>query len=210
MSLARIAYDRLMRVSVALLVLAASCRFDPSGGTGGADDVPDGDAAIVDGAVATDAASLDARPIDARAIDAGGDCPMSYGVVVLGHRYALRSGPSTFSQAADDCGDDVPGRTHLATFELAGLMDGVITAVNPGNQATPFVGAKCRGGGNCNDRLSWSWITQVPVDPAAWHDGTPDGGGAEAVTAVERRSGTWKLISAAETATLPYVCECDP
>lgn len=200
-----------MRVIATVVVLATSCRFDPSG-----DPRLLVDAAEIADAAPRDAMPLDASPdaavvIDGRPVDARPPCPTTYDVSSGGGRYVFRPIAMQHALAAADCADDLPGRTHLATFELVGLMDGAIDAVNPGMNATPWVGARCVGL-DCNLTVSWVWTTLIPIDGTAWTALQPDNGATEKVARAEqdRADGIWRLTNVAATSTLPYICECDP
>ena len=203
-----------MRVIAVVVIVAGSCRFDPTGGTGPPGDDTASDAAVVDAAAidasVIDARVIDARAIDARAIDARLPCPTSYDVSSNGGRYSFRPIAMQHQLAEGDCADDLPGRTHLATFELGVTMTAVIEDVNPGAQATPWVGATCVG--DCRLTLAWLWSSNVPVSPLLWAPQQPHGGG-DKVARVERQPTTladWRLVNVSPSSTLPYICECDP
>lgn len=196
-----------MRVIVVTLALAAAaCRFDPTGGVGGddvTDDASDDDAAI-DAAATIDAA------VDARALDAApAGCPASYDVLRLGTRYRFDPIAAQYAAAKSECEADLPGRTHLATFEIQADMTAAIDQINPGDTATPWVGATCVAP-DCNSKLSWLWATAIPIDVFAWADGQPDLGGSEKEARVDRLDGRWRLVNVAATSTLPFICECEP
>jgi hypothetical protein len=204
-----ITYHHPMRGIATIVVLVASCRFDPTGGVPAADDVVVDDAASVDAAI--DGAVIVDAPIDARAIDAPpAGCPATYDVLHLGRRYRFDPIAAQHALAKADCEADLPGRTHLATFEIVADMTSAIDDVDPGNSATPWVGAACVAP-DCNSKLSWLWLTAIPIDPAAWAEGQPDSGGSEKVARAERDgNGRWSLVNVPATSTLPYICECEP
>ncbi len=195
-----------MRGIVALVVLVSACRFEPTGGLATTDD-----ATVADAAIAIDApGAIDARPVDAAGIDAPTMCPASYNILFLGHRFGFRTTAMQFAQAAEGC-NEVPGRTHLATFELSVAMDGIVAAVDPGNSTTPYVGAKCSAGmGDCNTRPPWRWVTDNPIDDGAWATGQPEDDATKTAGMLARTNGAWRLASTLPTATLPFICECDP
>lgn len=198
-----------MRVIAALVMLVASCRFDPLG-SGLPADAADGDASEPPADGAADAPADAAA--DGGAIDASpGNCPASYDVAHGTSRYSFRPIAQWRVLAVADCVDDLPGRTHLATFEAVADMTAIVDLVNPGDSATPYVGATCVDA-NCNLRASWRWDTGAAIDVAAWADLQPDNGGSERAARVEkdRVSGEWRLFNVADTSTLPYICECDP
>jgi hypothetical protein len=199
-----------MRALATMVVLVASCRFDPTGGVLPADDdIVTDDAAPVDAPV--DAAVTIDAALDARAIDAAPtQCPASYGVVHLGRRFRFDPIAAQHALAKADCEDDLPGRTHLGTFELALDMSAAIDEVNPGNTATPWVGATCVAL-DCNLTFSWLWSTGLPIDATTWAEGQPDMGATEKVARAERDgNGRWLLVNVPATQTLPYICECEP
>ena len=207
---ARIAYHHPMRVMITMVVMVAACRFSPDDGTGVSGDAASADAAAAD-ASAIDAAVIDAQVIDAAPADARPPCPTSYDVTHQGRRYDFRQIAQQQALAALDCADDLAGRTHLATFEIPADVDGALTAINPGIQATPYVGAKC-GAVDCNFAASWVWITDVAIDAAAWAEFQPDNGLTERAVRIERdrNDGHWRLVNVVPTSTLPYICECEP
>ena len=52
----------------------------------------------------------------------------------------------------------------------------------------------------------------LPIDVRAWAEGQPDAGGNEKVARVDRNAdlAQWQLVNVPDTATLPYICECEP
>jgi len=204
-----------MGVRFAWILVVAGCGFHPSGG--GDDDVnppgdgPGGDATDADDVDPNDA-DIDA-PIDA-SIDAPIDapppaCPGTYNIVTSTGRYKFQAVAMNHGLAEDDCDDDAPGRTHLATFENAGAFDSDISTINPGNSAIPFIGASCADI-DCGNEQNWMWSSGVRVDESLWADSEP-GGLAETIAAAVRESGNWKMQSmSAALETRPYICECDP
>jgi hypothetical protein len=226
-----------LSVATALCALAA-CGFNPAGGDdsdddGTSDDAavdaadPDGadpDAAAIDAALTdarpdarTDAAMIDARvdaavdaAVDAMMIDARPPCPAAYNVQFQGSTYRFEPIAQVWQVAAVDCDGDLPGRTHLATFEVASDMDGAIAAVNPGNSAEPLVGAACNAI-DCSVMSSWGWVTGTTVSTMLWQTGQPDNGATEKAGAAIRDMGTWQLRNVTMSLTTrPYICECDP
>jgi len=221
-----------------VLITLTACGFNPSGsGTsgddgGGGDDGPlaidaaedDGaaidapapiDAATIDAPTPIDAPAIDAAPpIDAATIDARPSCPVGYNVTFNGSLYAFRQIAAMYSVARADCGDDLAGRTHLATFEIAADLDPAVAAVNPGNNAQPFVGAVCADStADCTQMASWTWATGGAVDATLWATGQPNNGLTQKITDVERGmgpGGNWQLNNTEATQTRPYICECDP
>jgi hypothetical protein len=213
------------------VVIVAACGFDPAGGDDdavdddAAVDADDGDGATIDG-TETDAAMVDAAMIDARidarvdaampdarvdaATDARPACPGTYDVQFNGSRYRFAPIALVWTAAALDCDDDLPGRTHLATFEVAADMDGAISAVNPGNSAEPLVGASCAVN-DCSVMNQWTWVTNTAVSATLWEGGQPDNGTTEKAGAAIRDMGNWKLRNVTMgLTTRPYICECDP
>ncbi|HVV83261.1 MAG TPA: C-type lectin domain-containing protein [Kofleriaceae bacterium] len=202
-----------MRATLAMVLLVGACRFEPTGGArAGDDDGPPSpvDAAELDGSP-VDARAIDAAAIDAQLVDApGGPCPGNYDIAFNGEFYAFRPVAMQYAQAKADCADDLAGRTHLATFELAAIMNAAIGDVNPGDQATPWVGAECITGLDCSFTLSWLWITGFPVSSTLWDSMQPHHSETERVARAERNNdGVWQLANVDATATLPYICECD-
>ncbi|HUQ02380.1 MAG TPA: C-type lectin domain-containing protein [Kofleriaceae bacterium] len=222
-------------VAAALAALPA-CGFNPAGGdddgtvedaaadadegdgaNGG--DAADVDAAMVDAAMTdarmidarmVDAAMIDARVIDAAMIDARPPCPAAYDVQFQGSNYRFEAVAQVWQVAAVDCDGDLPGRTHLATFEVASEIDGAISAVNPGNSAEPLVGASCSAI-DCSAMNAWAWVTGSTVSTMIWEPGQPDNGATEKAGAAIRDMGTWKLRNVTTSLTTrPYICECDP
>lgn len=210
-----------MRSGAVLMVVSiAACTFSPPGASpdavSGDDDARnDGDAATIDGSVIdaapidapTDAA-IDAAPTDA-AIDAAIPCPVGYTTTVGTARYARRVTPSTHATAITDCDDDLPGRTHLATFEGADL-DAVISATAAGNSDSYYVGAECNTTGEaCDDRAPWFWqVSATAVAPALWATNEPSQGLNHSFT--RRDMSQWRLLSSGGTVLRGYICECDP
>jgi hypothetical protein len=222
-------------MAVALAATAPACGFHPSGEGGDDDttvDADDGDAAATDGseldgaeadAAAIDARVIDARIIDARMVDAAVDaaidaaidarpmCPTSYDVQSQGGNYRFVVIGLVWSSAAADCNDDLPGRTHLATFANSTEMNAVITAVDPGNSAEPLLGFSCAAN-DCSSTGAWSWVSGGgAVDATMWLAGQPDNGTSEKAGAAIRDMGVWKLQNVTTSLTTrPYICECDP
>ena len=183
-------------------LLTAACGFTPAGDVAGGDEV---DAAAADGAVA-DAGAIDARLVDARPIDAAG-CPAAYGVVSGGGRYAFRVGPADLGGAAADCDDDLPGRTHLATFEN-GDLDAVLTAVGASSVTTAYVGGRCEDALDCDVKNNWFWQGSLVAIPSnLWSSSEPSG---DLPFAFAQDSNGWGLVSSGGTTMRPYLCECDP
>ena len=143
-----------------------------------------------------DAATIDAAMIDAAMIDARPPCPASYDVQFQGSNYRFVAVALTNGPAALDCNDDLAGRTHLATFEVAGDMDGAIVAINPGNSAEVLVGAECNAN-DCSATNQWTWVTGTAVSATLWIGGQPDNGTLEKVGASARDMGNWKQIGRA-------------
>jgi hypothetical protein len=149
---------------------------------------------------------VDARLVDAAPIDAPG-CPAAYTVSSGGSRYAFHATLVAISTAAADCDDDLPGRTHLATFEN-GDADAVLTAVAASSAATVYVGGRCDGALDCDVKSNWFWQgSNVPIPSNAWNGGEPAGDLEFAY--VEDNNG-WKLVSSAGLIVRSYLCECEP
>lgn len=190
---------------IATAVVASACGFTPAGETGdnGAD------AAVADGATpdgVTPDGALDARAIDAAPIDAPA-CPATYTVMSGGGRYGFRPGPADITGAAADCDDDLPGRTHLATFEN-GDLDAVLTAVGASSVTTAYVGGRCDDALDCDVKNNWFWQRSLVAIPSnLWDSGEPSGD--LPFTFVQDR-GTWGLLSSGGTIERAYLCECDP
>jgi hypothetical protein len=194
--------------------VGGACRFDPTGGVAQPDDGGAVDAAPIDGAPTVDAAVIVDAAIDARVIDAPpAACPGSYNVAHLGSRYRFEVVAAQHAQARLACENDLPGRTHLATFELVD-MTAAIDAIDPGASATPWVGAVCAPNLDCNFKASWFWLSGLPVSSNDWAPTQPDNGATEKVARVERGlsgGNKWELVNVGATAfTLPFICECDP
>jgi hypothetical protein len=211
-----------MRTLCCASIVLAACGFAPTGDDDGASDdaavdADPGDADTAD-APGTDAALIDAAMIDARVIDAAVDaavdarppCPAAYNMQFQGSNYRLEVIAQVWTVASVDCDGDLPGRTHLATFEVAAELDGALSAINPGNNAEVLVGAQCVAS-DCDNTARWTWVTGSAVDVLLWAGGQPNNGLTEKVGASSRVMGTWKLnnVTAAAT-TRPYICECDP
>ncbi len=206
------------RATWGALAVVTACSFRPTedvgaGRAGDASIFDESDAAVVasdanptpdatDGP-ATDGAATDAAP--------GTACPAGY-ATVHGGRYALRHVAQLHGIAMADCGDDLFGRTHLATFEMAGDLDAVIAQLDPGNSATVFVGASCLplSPTACAAPGGWTWVGGAVVASMLWQPGQPDNPLTETVALVQRESGTWRLNNVSSLSTRPYVCECDP
>lgn len=195
-----------------LLLWVSSCGFHPAGPTPGDPDAPPPEDAPpdVDDAPAIDGpAPIDAPvPIDA-AIDARPPCPAGYNVATNSGRYALRHIAMQHGVAEADCNDDLPGRTHLATWETPGSFDPDLAILDPGNNAIVFVGAGCSGI-DCADATRWMWNTGVRVDESLWEPGQPDNTLIDRIGVAVRTSGEWRLQNLGPTETRPYICECDP
>lgn len=226
-------HERMRSLCGVWLVLIAACGFNPAVDDDGTDDdaagdADEGDGATIDGAeidgAMIDAAMVDARvdarvdaAVDARvdaavdaAVDARPMCPGTYDVQFQGSNYRFGAIAVVWSVAAADCNDDLPGRTHLATFEVAADMDGAITAVNPGNSAEPLVGAQCTVN-DCSVMNQWTWVTGTAVNAELWEGGQPDNGTTEKAGAAIRDMGIWKLRNVTTSLTTrPFICECDP
>lgn len=190
----------------ATTTLTAACGFTPAGDLNGANV----DAADPDGAPgATDAQAADAQATDARPpIDAAPACPAAYTVNNGGGRYASRVGPATVTAAAADCDDDLPGRTHLATFEN-GDLDAVLTAIGASSVTTLYVGGRCDDALDCDTKSNWFWngAAGVAIASNLWSGGEPSGD--LPFTFVQDDNG-WGLVSSGGTITRGYLCECDP
>lgn len=198
---------------IALACLAlAGCQFRPEGGEVGDDDVaPVGDAAGEDAAAVdapTNTTDAPVTNIDA-AIDARPACPAAYTTVVANMRY-VRRGPAGIDAARGDCNDDLPGRTRLATFPVAGTMEQVFEDILD-SQDQPWVGARCSFGAfGCDGPGSWSWDSGEGLDEALWSATEPNNSFTELNAAAARVSGTWVLFS---VGIFPlegrrYVCSC--
>ncbi len=170
------------------------------------------DAAVIDAAV-IDAAMIDAA-VDAVPTDAAVDavaCPVGYGVTSGTSRYRYVATTATFATATADCADDLPGRTHLATFETAADLDPTADLLAPLTATNVWIGATCTPAGSapCNLRASWVWITGGAVAESLWQTGQPSAtdqlGGA-----IRQVATVWRLNDQAVTESPPYICECDP
>lgn len=192
---------------IATALLASACGFTPAGDPGDTtgDDAAVRDSAASDGAT-PDASGPDARAIDATPIDAAG-CPAAYDVTSGGGRYAYRATPVAISTAAADCDDDLPGRTHLATFENNDI-DAVLTAVGASSVADVYVGGRCDGALDCDVKSNWFWQgSQVAIPSNVWNSSEPSGD-LEFSYVVDNNG--WKLVSSAGLIVRSYLCECDP
>lgn len=191
---------------IATAMVASACGFTPAGDTG--DDRQD--AAVRDGAgpdgATPDSAGPDARAVDAAPIDAPA-CPAAYTVDSGGGRYAFRLGPASIATAGADCDDDLPGRTHLATFEN-GDIDAVLTAVAASSVTTVYVGGRCDDALDCDVKSNWFWQgSQAAIPSNLWQGGEPSGD--LPFSFVEDQNG-WSLLSSGGTIARAYLCECDP
>lgn len=195
------------------LVGLASCQFRPEGGAVGDDDgdsdavTGDSDAPPIDApTIAVDAPGV---PIDAP-IDARPPCPADYTTVYSGVRY-VRRGPAGIDAARGDCGDDLPGRTRLATFPVPGTLDGVLEQLLD-SQDQPWIGARCAFGMfGCAGAATWSWDTGEALDSGLWLASEPDNSFTELNAAAARSNGDWKLLSVGGLFPLEgrrYVCSC--
>ena len=165
--------------------------------------------------------SVDARIGDARADGQGfpADCPSDYTISIPStastSRYKLlTTDDKNYWLHEEDCRNDVPGATHLATTqttiernELGGIVDSMIA----GSGAYVYVGAVQRP-----DAVAavggWLWFDGQPVDMGLWASGLPfDAGDGEqnhdAQTAM--LDTTMGLIDVTGNADLEAVCECD-
>ncbi len=191
----------------------AGCQFAPSGDGGGGDDDgggPDGgdDAAATDAASAGDAAVL---PIDAAPpIDARPSCPADYAFGFGGSRYVRRAGPAGISDARNDCHNDLPGRTGLATFENPSDLDPVVASAGALGGDQLWVGARCNFTTfGCEGPTSWTWDSGAAIAGSLWVAGEPDNAFTELNALTLRSGGDWLLASTGDLfVTHPYVCEC--
>lgn len=201
------------------IVVVGGCGFNPSGeGPLGDGDAPGvdadsgGDGAEADGAE-IDAAVPDApvdAAIDALPIDARPPCPTQYDVPRASGLYDFRQIAAIHFLAEADCADDLPGRTHLATWEVAAGFDDDIAAIDPGNSAVVFVGGICGDTADCADMANWTWVTGGAIDASLWGPGQPNNGLTQKRLMTHRPNGTWVLNNIESSQTLPYICECDP
>lgn len=208
-----------------LLVMMSACGFNPEGEGGPGDDAlrvdaPAPDADDGDGPIAIDGAEIDAAMIDARVIDAPPPidapdidarvpCPVGYNVTTLSGTYAFRAGPAVHAVASADCNDDLPGRTHLATYENEAAFDADIAAVNPGNNTQPYVGGVCTAI-DCAVMSNWFWSTGPAIEVSVWETGQPNNGATQKAARAEREGNVWVLNNTESTQSIPYICECDP
>jgi hypothetical protein len=207
---------------VMALVAMAGCGFHPDGGGGGGEDAPeaadapagDPDGADVDApdidAPDIDAPDIDAPDIDAPDIDARPMCPVGYNVLRPSGRYKFVPIAQQHALADLDCNDDLPGRTHLASFEVAGAFNADIGAINPGNSAIVYIGGVCGAVADCALMASWSWNTGGLIDASLWEANQPNNGATQKALVTERPMGTWVINNTEATQTRPYICECDP
>src|SRR5690349_14061005 len=119
-----------------IAMLMAGCGFNPAGPEAGEDG-----AVADDGGTGVDGAVVDAPPvvIDAPTpIDGPLQCPVEY-VVRPSGRYRLSQAALPHAAADADCADDLPGRTHLATWENGAALDGDLDALGPDEQALVYI-----------------------------------------------------------------------
>jgi hypothetical protein len=174
-------------LAVAAGVTAGGCGFHPAG-DGGVVVEPDGAVALLDGA-SPDAVHL--------------ACPADYAP------YALRTTPRTHADANADCEDDLPGRTHLATFEIAAALDDDLEALAVPDEAIVYLGGVCRAA-ECDERRVWFWTTGPAVDESLWPPGQPNQGTTQHALAAQRAGNEWILNNIESDLTQPYLCECEP
>lgn len=198
----------------AVALVMAGCAFNPSGDGNGGADAPGGDAASSDGgdsdAAVVDAQAIDAPVIDAPPPDARPMCPTEYDVVRPSGTYDFRQIAAIHFLAEADCEDDVPGRTHLATWEVPATFDADIAAINPGNNAVVFVGGECPDAADCAVAANWTWVTGGLIDASLWGSMQPNNGFTQKKLTAQRPNGTWVLNNLEASQTFPYICECDP
>lgn len=202
-------------ILLSLLIALPACQFRPEGGAAGDDDdgAGDSDAVTGDDAAAADAPVImidgPSAPIDAP-IDARPPCPADYTTVYSGVRY-VRRGPAGIDAARNDCGDDLLGRTRLATFPVPGTIDGVLDELLD-SQEQPWLGAKCEFGTfGCAGASSWSWDTGEAIDVTMWAQLEPNNAFTELNAAATRRNGGWELVSVDGIFPFEgrrYVCSC--
>lgn len=181
-------------IAVVAGVTVCGCGFHPSGDAPGVDAItgPPADGPIVD-----------AIEVDGRAV-----CPVEY-VAGANGRYVLRTTEMTAAQAREDCEDDLPGRTHLATYEDETTFDREVDVVGPDEQAIVFIGGVCSSS-VCDERNVWFWSTGPAVHDSLWPMGQPNQGSTQHALATQQVSGIWVLNNIEEELTQPYICECDP
>jgi len=196
--------------SAVLVLMVGGCNFVPLGS--GGDVVEDGAPDDADRDAALDAGDPDALSDVDAAVDAAAGCPGNYPALVNGSRYRYSAVLRSVDGARGDCEDDAPGRTHLATFEVAADHDAALDALAAQVPVLPWVGARCGDGLDCALTASWSWDTGAPLDPSLWGPGEPNNGTSERSAVAFTQGSNWKLNN---TGAIPgeahgFVCECDP
>lgn len=205
-----------VRRLAAVALVMAGCGFNPSGADDDlADDDAPNDAAVGDDGGEVDAADIDAQIVDAREIDAPPPdarpmCPTQYDVVRPSGNYDFRQIAMIQFVAEADCADDLPGRTHLATWEVPATFDADIAAIDPGNSAVVFVGGTCPDAADCAIAANWTWLTGGAIDVSLWGVMQPNNGLTQKRLMAHRPNGTWVLNNIESSQTFPYICECDP
>jgi hypothetical protein len=205
-----------MRARLMTIALVAGCGFNPGGENAGGE--PDADETVADAAdtdgtpppIDAPPADIDAPlPIDGPDIDAPPMCPVGYDIVRPSGRYDLRTVAVMHGTAKTDCENDLPGRTHLATFEDAGMFTADLDAINPDDSSAVYIGGHCTAV-DCENRNNWFWDTGPMIEDELWPQGQPNLGLSQRVLVAQVFNGDWALNNSETTFVLPYLCECDP
>jgi hypothetical protein len=206
-------YDRAVRWSWGIVLALCGCEALFT-----LDSHPAADGPVADGPAPADGSLGDAPPPggDARADDAlppmpdaQAACPPSYvGVTGSTSRYRKSTLLRTWFEAAADCADDQPGRTHLVVIGNDGERS-VVNAALP--DALTWIGVSDTVGEG-----TWLWVTVEAVDadypPAGgggpWQSGQPDDGGNGDEDCVAMLAmGDFQDLDCA--LGVRYICECD-
>lgn len=208
-------------LTLAALLLAAGCRFDPGGGGGTSGEVdapgapvdadpnrpdadpgaPDAEPEPPDAAAAPDAEVPDAEPpvaVCPAGYDASGDPGLA------SHYRYVPSPQRDWLEAAADCADDLVPYTHLVIIETeaeAVAVDGL------SSNRDIWVGAT-----DAVDEGDWRDLFGEAVEVDLWDDGEPDNGGDPSAVpgedcAEQRDGGGWRDVDCAQSRR--FVCECD-
>jgi hypothetical protein len=206
---------RLLAFAAAALALGA-CAFEPRGEGVADDDAPPAD----DDAPTADAPDIDAPDIDApvdapidavdaRIIDAPSTCPITYDVVAGQSRYRFVTSVDSLGDAITDCVNDVPGLTHLATFEDPADLE--TTHAGRGGSEMFWVHATCSSLAaiECDNTNAWTWQPDAELVAAAlWGDGEPNNPLVERNAITFKQNGDWRLNNVVATEQHAYLCEC--
>ena len=183
-----------------MALLLPACIFDPRGvpsdGAPPPGDAGDGDAAPADGR------GPDADLVDAAPPDAAVQCPTGYVAQPGLGAYRFDTGNVGWTEARDDCADDLPGVTHLVILG-SGEENAHVEIISDNRDI--WIGLT-----DGDDEDVWLDVLGAPKGYENWAFLEPNngglGGGEEDCAELLNGSGEWNDRACGDNRR--YVCEC--